>query len=61
MERDSEISALAHTLRKDTQYRFDYLPLYENNDIFKSIALYQTGDLCSMAGFRIGQHVQHYH
>lgn len=53
--------ALAYTLRDDTRYRFDYLPLYENKDIFQSITLYQVGDLCSKPGFCIGQHVQHYH
>ena len=53
--------ALAYTLREDARYRFDYLPLYENKDIFQSIALYQVGDLCAKSGFCMGQHVQHYH
>lgn len=61
MENGKEIKALPFTLREDTRYRFDYLPLYENRDVFQSIALYQVGDLCSKPGFSIGQHVQHYH
>lgn len=58
---ENEDKALAYTLRDEKRYRIDYLPLYENKDIFQSIALYQVGDLCSKPGFCLGQHVQYYH
>lgn len=45
----------------NAQYRFDYLPLYEDTDLFRYISIYQVGDLCTKPGFRIGHHVQHYH
>ena len=52
---------IAYTLRDEVQYRLDYLPLYENPDLFQYIVMYQAGDLSSRPGFHIGQHVQHYH
>ena len=52
---------LAFNRAEDRKYRFDYLPLLENCRPSPAISMNQIGDLCTRAGFRIGQHVQHYH
>ena len=51
----------SYALRVDTRYRFDYLPFYEDGDLFESVVLYQVGDMATKSGYRMGQHVQHYH
>ena len=46
---------------RNARYHFDYLPLYENPDVFNFLTLYQAGDIYPSQGYRIGHHVQYYH
>ena len=44
----------SYALRVDTRYRFDYLPFYEDGDLFESVVLYQVGDMATKSGYRMG-------
>lgn len=50
-----------YSLTNKTRFHFDYLPMRETPDELGRFLLYQVGDLCAEAGFRIYQHVQYCH